>query len=88
MKLLSIRMNFGIIKSMELVPGYLHDKLGIIKLILPYIIGEKYQPDPVEEQVANRVNSSSCSPIMEDSITCIPHTSDEFSEDNSRSSRS
>ena len=41
-------MSFGIIKSMELVQGYLNDKLGISKLTLPYIIGEKYQPDPVE----------------------------------------
>ena len=50
---------------MELVKIHLHDRLGISKVPLSYVIYENAQPAPVELQVASRVNGASYNTIME-----------------------
>ena len=64
-KLPIISRTFGIIKTMELVTSDLHDRLGISKVPLSYVISENVQPAPVELPVTNRVNGPTYPNIME-----------------------
>ena len=64
-KLPIISRTFGIIKTMELVTSDLHDRLGISKVPLSYVISENVQPAPVELPVTNRLNGPTYPNIME-----------------------
>ena len=64
-KLPEIRHDFGIIKSMDLVPSHICERLVIMKFLLSYVTCDNVQPDLVEAQVVNGVNGASYATIKE-----------------------
>ena len=69
---------------MELVTSPLCARLGSRKVPLFYTIRENSNPYQIELQETVRMMIPSYEYIMDELISCTPHTGDEFTDDNTK----
>ena len=83
-RLPEVSKSFGIVKAMDLLPGHLRERLGVRKIPLSYVIRENVLPAPVQAQAIGSATGPDYNSIADELIMCVPHTGDEYDEDNAK----
>ena len=87
-KLPQVSKTFGIVKAMDLVPGHLHEKLGVKKIALSYVIRQPSTPPALLPQQNDNAHPDMTTAekyggqIMDKLIDYNPHLGAAYVEDN------
>ena len=83
-KLPEVSRTFGIVKAMDLVPSHLHDRLGVRKVPLIYVIRDVVDPGSAPDPAAGSNTSAEFTSISEELIHYTPHSGEGYAEDNAK----
>ena len=83
-KLPVVTKTYGIMKAMDVLPNHLRERLGSRKIPLSYVIRENENPPALENLAANKATGASYDSIMDELITYVPLTGDQYIEDNAK----
>ena len=81
----TISKTFTVMKFLDQLPIYLRNSHGVSKVSLAYVIRNAiYPPTPLPTLRANKPWGITHSNLMEELITCTPHTGPSYEANNSR----